>query len=199
MSQTKDPKATPPGIRDPARRTIINPTFNQATTFRKYSYETNGEYTLLEDMVNPGGGNPQHYHTSYTETFQVSQGQLGVEIEGITTILNPGDKAVVPIGIVHRFFNPSQDEECRFTVELRPGNEGFEKFMYILFGLVRDGLSDEEGIPKDKSVLALILDLGDVRQAGFSAALMNPMIKGIAGYKRWRGVQAKLLERYWFS
>ena len=36
-------------------RTIYNPIFDDTVTFKKFSYETGGEYTLLEIDLAPGG------------------------------------------------------------------------------------------------------------------------------------------------
>jgi mannose-6-phosphate isomerase-like protein (cupin superfamily) len=198
MSHNDDKQAPPPGMRDPARRNLSNHTFKDYLTVEKYSCETNGEYTRFSGGVRVGGGNPLHYHTSYKETFIPSEGELGLEIGGIITVLKVGEEATVPIGVVHRFFNPSPDKECKFAVEIRPGHEGFEKFLYIAYGMANDGLCDEDGIAKDKSVMALLSDLGDIRLAGTWAALMNPIIKRIAAYKRWRGAEEELLLRYWY-
>jgi hypothetical protein len=140
-----------------------------------------------------------HYHTSYEETFLPSEGELGVEIDGKISILKAGEQATVPIGVSHRFFNPSPDTECKFAVEIRPGHEGFEKFLYIAYGMANEGLCDAEGVPKDKMQFALMSDMGDIRLAGGISMLINPMLKTIAAYKRWMGVEEELLKRYWYS
>lgn len=198
MSRNEDDNPLPPGMRDPARRHLANPVFKDYTTVEKYSRETHGEYTRFSGGVRAGGGNPLHYHTTYTETFILSEGELSLETGGVISVLKAGETATVPTGVVHRFFNPSPDKECKFAVEIRPGHEGFEKFLYIAYGMANDGLCDEDGIVKDKSVMALISDLGDIRLAGSWAMLMNPMIKGLAAYKRWMGVEEELLRRYWY-
>ena len=198
MSRNEGERALPPGVRNPERRNISNVALNDYMTIEKYSCETNGEYTRLSGGVRVGGGNPLHYHTSYTETFIPLDGDFGVEIGGVTTILKPGEQATVPIGVSHRFFNPSEEKECKFACEIRPGHEGFEKFLYIAYGMANDGLCDEEGVPKDKSIMALISDVGDIRLAGGWGTLINPAIKAFAAYKRWMGVEQELLRRYWY-
>lgn len=48
----------PPGMRDPARRTLSSPALKDYATIEKYSRETNGEYTRFIGGVKVGGGNP---------------------------------------------------------------------------------------------------------------------------------------------
>lgn len=140
-----------------------------------------------------------HYHTTYTETFSPTSGTLGLEVNGIITMLKTGEQVTVPIGVPHRFFNPSEDGDCKFTVEVRPGHEGFEKFLTITYSLANDGLCDAEGVPTDKPLMAMLMDLGDMRVAGAAGTLINPMMKGIAAYKRWMGEEEKMLKKYWYS
>jgi mannose-6-phosphate isomerase-like protein (cupin superfamily) len=48
-----------------ARRRYHNPQYKDYATFLKTSEETDGEYTLIEFEVGPGGGNTPHYHKTY--------------------------------------------------------------------------------------------------------------------------------------
>jgi len=57
-------------------RRYYNPVQKDAATFLKTSEETEGEYTLMEIEIAPGGTKP-HYHKTYTESFEVIEGSLG--------------------------------------------------------------------------------------------------------------------------
>ena len=192
---TNDKAQLPPGMFDAHNRTITNPLIKDEVYFEKYSVETNGEYTKLNIKVSPGGGTPLHYHNTYNETFHAVTNDLGVEVGEDTVQLSPGESKTVPIGTKHRFFNPYSDRDVTFTVEVRPAHEGFEKSLYIMYGLARDGHSDEKGAPKSMMHLCLMADMGDMSSPGL---LGKAIVKVVAAYGRWSGEEERLLQRYWF-
>lgn len=62
---------------------------------------------------------------------------------------------MVELGTPHSFRNAT-DEEIRFRTELRPALT-YETFMETMFGLARDGKTDEKGMPNPFR-LAVIMD-----------------------------------------
>ena len=188
----------PPGLRWPERRVIANVIVKDRVTTEKYSIETNGEYSRFRCEVKAGGGVPLHFHHSYAEHFVVKSGELGVVLGDEVIHLKPGEGAKVPMGTKHRFFNDS-DSDTEFVVELRPGQEGFEKSAYIWYGLANDGFCNQEGIPKSLVQTCLLTDMGDMSLPGWigwGASLLN---RAVAMYARWSGVEEELLQRYWYS
>jgi quercetin dioxygenase-like cupin family protein len=61
-------------------RTIVNPVFKDVCPFLQTSAETNGRLSELEVTLGPGGGNPLHRHTGFTETFTAIEGNLGLSL-----------------------------------------------------------------------------------------------------------------------
>jgi len=51
----------------------------------------------------------------------------------------------------------------------------------------------------DKTVLATILVMGDMWIPGAVGVVVNFMFGRIAAYKKWMGIEEKLLEKYWFN
>jgi mannose-6-phosphate isomerase-like protein (cupin superfamily) len=175
-------------------RTIWNPIQRDAATFLVTSAESGGTVTRLEIELAAGGGNELHVHRSYTEHFQVLEGQLGVQVARERRVLRPGEQAVVPAGTPHRFFS-IDNQPARFIVELRPGHAGMERALRIAYGLARDGLTNSRGIPRNFLHLALTADLSDIALTG-PMALLNPVLRFAARIARARGVEAELLRRY---
>ncbi|MCC5834200.1 MAG: cupin domain-containing protein [Opitutales bacterium] len=184
---------TPPDL----IRQIQNPVFDDTVTFVKYSYETGGEYTLLEIELGPGGGNPTHFHERFTETFIAVDGTLGVEHKGEDHFLESGQRLTALPGEEHRFFNPGE-ERILFQVKIEPGSAGFEKALYLLYGLTRDGYADEDGRLKDLGHIALFLKLSDTRASGF-LNLLNPLLKRAANRMEASGEADRLLQRYYYG
>ncbi|ELZ25012.1 cupin 2 barrel domain-containing protein [Halosimplex carlsbadense 2-9-1] len=78
-----------------------------------------------------------HVHPEQDEFFEVVAGRLGVSREGTTTEYGPGERAEIPAGDEHRFWNAGSTE-----LHLRGGvDPGLrtETFMRITYGLARDG------------------------------------------------------------
>lgn len=123
-----------PGLRDEKRRHLFHPIIKDHIKFLKYGAETDGTYSLIAVTVAPGGGTPLHYHNSYTESFLVSFGTLGVVVGTEILHIEAGGTAHVPPGTKHRFFNPSETEDVKFEGKVEPAHEGFEQSVYIIYG-----------------------------------------------------------------
>src|SRR3712207_4643731 len=91
---------------DDRPRRIYNPVQRDAATFLEMSEETGGARTLAELEVAPGGKVTPHYHLTYSERFNVLEGRLTVEIDGVRRELGPGDEAVAVPGSLHAWSNP---------------------------------------------------------------------------------------------
>jgi quercetin dioxygenase-like cupin family protein len=175
-------------------RRIYHPLQKDYATFLETAAESGGRWTLLEIELAPGGGNALHIHRSFAERFTVVEGELAVQTGRGTTILRPGESAVAPAGVAHRFSNPS-DRVARFRVELTPGHSGFESTLRITYGLAADGLMRAGGMPKRLSHLALLVEMGDTELVG-PAAMLRPALRWLARRARARGVERELLARY---
>jgi mannose-6-phosphate isomerase-like protein (cupin superfamily) len=127
-------------------RVIENPVIGDRVTFLKTAEETNGEYMLAKVELAPNGGNAMHYHLAFTEAFEVLEGRLNVDLDGRHLVLGPGEKALVPKRIPHRFYSTS-DEPVTFTVEMRPARR-MEDALRVAYGLARDGRPTPGRSPK---------------------------------------------------
>lgn len=176
-------------------KTYYNPINSEYTKILKSAADTNGEYSLLEVSLMPGGGNPMHYHTRFTEEFFAIKGSLGLRYEKDTLHLEPGQSKLVPIGIEHRFFNDS-DEPIIFRIILRSGQPGFENFIKALFGLVNDGKTTKAMVPKNVLYGSTLLFWGDTHIKNIFFYLFTPL--AALGYRiaKITGAEKKLLAKY---
>jgi quercetin dioxygenase-like cupin family protein len=182
--------ATAPG----ERRQIYNPVQRDTATFIETSAQSGGQRTLIEIEVAPGGGTTPHYHLSYDEHFEVIQGALQVTTGGVRHTLGPGGKAVALRNTLHNFHNAT-DTPTTFLVELRPGSEGFEKALNVAYGLARDGLVRDNGLPRNPLHLALLFEWGEGRVPGV-ATVLAPLFRLLAWEARRWGVDQSLEARY---
>ncbi len=177
------------------KRTIINPIIKDTVTFLQTSIESDGKVTEAEITLMPGGGNPLYYHKTYSETFTVIDGELGLKLgKGKSRILREGETYTVEPLTLHSFYNPT-DKEIKFNVKLKPGHNGFENSLRIIYGLASDGLTDKNTIPKSIKHTAIVVCMSDMNLPGLFTFLF-PVLKIIAKRAKARGEEQKLIDKY---
>lgn len=177
------------------KRTIVNPIFRYSATFIKTAAESNGQISEFEMTLLPEGHNPLHYHINYSETFTAINDDVGLGLgKKKKKILKPGESYTVEPYNHHYFFNPT-DKEIKFKIEIKPGHEGFENSLRILYGMAADGLTDKNGIPKSIQHKAIVACMGDVNLPGF-LSLIFPLLKRIARKAKNSGAEQELIDRY---
>ncbi|WP_437364424.1 cupin domain-containing protein [Inquilinus limosus] len=78
--------------------------------------ETGGAFAVLHVVKPAGSSTPPHSHDQETEVSYVLSGALGVETEGRSTILGPGELRVLPPKRPHRLFNDSDAAAREFLL-----------------------------------------------------------------------------------
>jgi quercetin dioxygenase-like cupin family protein len=125
---------------------IVNPVTGERLVFELTSQDTNGEYTLFDTFVEPGGAvAAAHVHPYQTEIFTVIDGRLGVKRGRDTLELGAGEVALIDPGTPHKFWNAG-DKTLRFRAEVRPALQ-FESLIETMFGLAADGKTNKKGMP----------------------------------------------------
>ena len=125
---------------------LQNPVTGELVQFLKTSADTNGEYVLIEVVVDPNGAvAAKHIHPYQTERFEIISGRVGFEAGDRTFIATAGATVVVEPGTAHRFWNAG-DEEARFRCQVRPALK-FEQLLETMYGLAADGKTNRKGMP----------------------------------------------------
>lgn len=175
-------------------RTIVNPLMGEKVTFLKTAEETNGEYALVEVDLAPLGGVGLHYHTHYAEYFEVIDGVLGIECDGKTVFLHPGESITAHIGSKHRFFNDSETKRVTFRTTITPARQ-FEQGLRIIYGLICDGKTNKKGIPNIWH-LALMFEKAESYFPGLPLGLQVRIFRLLANIARRKGKDKDLLKYY---
>jgi quercetin dioxygenase-like cupin family protein len=177
----------PQGLRDPERRTVTNVLFKDKAVLLEYSHETGGTHTKSALTLEARGGNPLHFHRTYAEHFQCISGTLSVELGRNPKIdLQPGESLLVPMRQNHRFFNAT-DETVEAEIPIYPGNVGFEKGIYIAYGLADDGLCNSDGIPKNFLHMCVFTCISHITLPGVFGGLMGLVMSAGAWVARKTG------------
>jgi len=71
--------------------------------------QSEGEYSIIDMLVPPGGGPPPHAHPDFHESFYVVDGEVEFKTEAGKYIVKKGDLINIPKGgAVHGFKNTSK-------------------------------------------------------------------------------------------
>ena len=81
--------------------------------------DTNGQYTLIEQINEPGIGIPPHVHENEDEVFQVLSGQVEMSVGNETTTLKAGDLIFCPKGVPHSW-RVVGEEKARAMLSIFP-------------------------------------------------------------------------------
>lgn len=157
------------------------------------SADTNKE-SVIEFNINPNEKTPWHYHTLFSETFELLKGTLEVGLNNQVHQLKKGDIVTVKPNVKHYFNNISKDE-CLIKVTVSPGNKNFENALLILKGLAKDGLASAAGTPKKLSDLALFIYLNNSKMVGLQK-IAEPLFNYLATNAIKRGRLNELELKY---
>ena len=125
---------------------LQNPATGELMRFVKAAADTNGEYVVVDVIVEPNGTvAAAHLHPYQTETFEVLEGELTFKVGRRKVVATAGDVLTVEPGTAHRFRN-SGSTAARFRCEIRPALQ-FEQLIETMFSLAQDGKTNRKGMP----------------------------------------------------
>jgi quercetin dioxygenase-like cupin family protein len=117
---------------------------------------TNDGSLRVDYFAAPRAKVPEHVHHYQEERFEVVSGWLCLRVGGQEMTLGSGQIAVGPPGVPHAWWNPSDEEEARFLVRLRPGL-GVEVMLERVLDLAREGKTVGGMFPSNPLRLAVLL------------------------------------------
>lgn len=171
-------------------QTIENPLTGEGVTFIQTTESTNGALLQIECAIpRPGFGPPLHIHLKQQETFRVVSGSLGVAAGRERHILGPGQGAVAPPGVPHRFWNAGQDE-VRFIAEIAPPGQ-FEAHFETMFGLAREGKGSRRGVPTNLWQFGVSFEVADTYLYGIPVIAQRIVLGILARIGRRLGYRAR--------
>lgn len=120
------------------------------------------ERTLVAHMTVAPGGRvaAAHSHPTITERFLVRSGQVGFRLDGEQVVLGPGSGATIEPGVVHDWWQLG-DEPADVIVEVAPGLR-FVEMIGTIFGLARDGKTNDKGVPGALQLAVTATEYDDV-------------------------------------
>lgn len=126
-------------------------------TFKIVGEDTEGAFTLGENVTPPQGGPPPHLHTREDETFYVMEGELEFVVGERTFSATAGSVVYAPRGVMHGFRNVGTTPS-RMVVIITPA--GLEKFFEEVGEPVTDPSSPPEEPPDVERLVAVAQKYG---------------------------------------
>ncbi len=163
-----------------AGRIIEDPITKQRITFLKTARDTDGEILRFEVCLAPGGFIHRHMHPTQQERVEVVSGTLRFRIRGRERSLASGESLVVNPGEAHEVHNES-GADAIFVVEARPALKT-ERGLEIIFGLAKDGMTNQNGRPKNVLQRGIIAYeyMNEVARPGIPLVVQRTMVAPLA-------------------
>ncbi len=99
--------------------------------------DAEGEYMVVEGIVEPGAGPPMHVHFFQEERIRVVTGRIGYQVLGEEPKhADPGEEIVFPAGQVHRFWGAGEGPSTGRGIVRPVGN--FPWFITRLHASIRE-------------------------------------------------------------
>ncbi len=166
---------------------LVHPVTGERIVWRQVARDTDGR--LLEgDMFARPGAHPAaaHVHPKQEERFEVLAGSVKLRVDGDETTLSAGQRATVPAGIAHTWWNIGEDE-AHLLVGITPALRS-EMFFETFFGLAKDGKTNSKGLPNLLSMAVILREYeGEVRLAQPPFVVQRAVFGPLAALGRRRG------------
>lgn len=159
-----------------------------------------GARTIFIESMTPGTTVPPHFHTRFSETFDLISGSISIYnsaepdldlLEASAQPLEVGKKATVDPGRFHKY-NVVSEEGAVLRVILTPGDADFERLLKIMNGLDADG--ELAAMGDSVTLMAVVMGLSDAHLIGPA----KEMLDGARAEQKdeIEALKAKLLAKY---
>lgn len=167
-----------------AGQILINPVTGYRYAILRAAADTGGALLDMEVTYPAGAGEPPgHLHPVQEERFEVLEGSLQVRVAGEPRELRTGDTLVIPAGVAHSMWNPS-DAQARVRWQTRPALRT-EEFFEALVYLAGTGRVNAKGAPGLLDLALLLPEFADeVRLVRPPAAVQRLLFGALAPIAR---------------
>jgi quercetin dioxygenase-like cupin family protein len=169
---------------------LENPCTGELGVLVKTPWEGKDRSLVADLHVQPGGAVVgEHVHRHFDERFTVRQGRIGFRLDGTESIAGPGDVVEIPRGSWHDWWNAGEEVGVA-RVRVSDGAR-FAQMIETLFGLARDGHTNEKGMPDPLQLAMFATEFRDVltlrRPPAAVQSLAFGLLRPIARARGYRG------------
>lgn len=150
----KTPRGTTASAIGTEANPLADPVTGERIVFRKRSRDTAGELLEVTLYSSPTGFVPSaHLHPNQEERLEIRGAPMTIRIGDDERIYEPGEVAIVPPGVPHVVFNPT-DQHITALMQFRPALDT-ETMFETYFGLAKDGKVGKGGLGNMVHLLVL--------------------------------------------
>ncbi len=131
----------------------LEPSPNSISRIMLTADQTNGRFSVIDEIFKPGMKSPPHTHSYHSETFIVLEGKMQWTVGGETQVIGPGDLVYIPPDTAHQT-EVIGEQAVHALMLYEPG--GYE------FGLRRRTSTPREKM-QDPEFRRQMMDLSDVK------------------------------------
>ena len=117
------------------------PSSNAITRVMLTADQTNGRYSVIDEIFKPGMRSSPHKHSYHSETFVVLEGRMQWTVGGETDVIGPGDLVYIPPDTAHQT-EVLGDQAVRALMIYEPG--GYELGLRRRVNTPREKMRDPE-------------------------------------------------------
>jgi quercetin dioxygenase-like cupin family protein len=156
-----------------------NPVTRETGYVRIGTEETNGSLMVVDLQMPASEGPllPMHVHPGHDERFTVVEGEIAFIRGSETGVVRAGGQADIPPGVPHGWWNVGT-QDAHVIVEVRPAAR-FEELSRTVFGLVREGKTNAQGMPNPLQAAVLAREFGDVIEFSSPPRWVQRLLYGI--------------------
>lgn len=163
--------------------TLENPVTGETMRILESTVET----FVIEYALRPHGEIAlEHFHPGISQEIAVLSGEMHVTVNGEHKIIKAGESLTAPPSAHHFQWNPG-NEEAIAVETYRPGGRN-HNFFRTLFGVAKDGRTNEQGMPSLLLRAMIFSEFRDtIRPINLRARLLIAALAPISrmlGYKR---------------
>ncbi len=134
---------------------LVNPVSGERIVFLQTAADTGGRLLEMDDFwTRPGHRTLEHIHPEMQERWEVIAGRVCFRVAGVERIAGPGEVVIAPAGVPHMAWTLDA-APVHLRIQMRPAL-CWERFVERLFGLARDGHTDERGMPDPTLMVELL-------------------------------------------
>ncbi|GAA0512678.1 hypothetical protein GCM10011581_03110 [Saccharopolyspora subtropica] len=139
---------------------IENTQSGERVKIRTGRLDTNGELVEGDFLLRAGGAvAATHIHPHQTETFEVLEGEVLIQIGSEEILARPGKRYVAPPGVPHRMINHGSTD-ARLISGAYPALR-MDELLETLWGLATDGRTNRWGHPSPLRAAAIAAEFRD--------------------------------------
>ena len=163
-----------------------------------------GKRTVFIEHMTPGTTVPPHYHTRFSETFDLLSGSMTVysssqphsaepdlaALDASAQQLELRREVTVAPNIYHKYLVGPEETALRAIVT--PGDTDFERLLMILNGLAEDG--ELKALGNSATLMAVIMGLSDAHLIGPAKEMLDSVKEDKK--QEVEDLRTRLLEKY---